>query len=97
MAESESVCSDKTRIRPFEKTRNIIRALQQLEPVFTTIPGLEIVLREAANKSSLFSGPATKALPPPPLSLVATFFWGFFYKKKLFFLSGQYFHALPYF
>ena len=75
MAESESVCSDKTRIRPFEKTRNIIRALQQLDPVFTTIPGLEIMLREAANKSYFFSGPAPKALPPPPpSSLMATFF-----------------------
>ena len=41
------------------------------------------------QKINFFSGPATKALPPHPSSLVATFLREFFFEltKKFFFLS----------
>ena len=49
------------------------------------------------QKSSFFNGPTTKALSPPPLSLVATLFWGIFLglQKKLFFLVARPLPPLP--
>ena len=51
------------------------------------------VLDWGQNKKSFFSGPANKALTPPPLpSLVATFLGGFFknFKKNFFFPPPPY-------
>ena len=49
------------------------------------------LLGKSQKKGIFFSGPATKAPPQTPLSLVATFFGGIFLelKKKFFFFSGQ--------
>ena len=37
-------------------------------------------MNKGSRKTLFFSGPAAKALPPTPSSLVATFFSDFFFK-----------------
>ena len=61
-------------------------------PVLLTKSSALYSIREAAKNGILFSGPATKALPPPPPNLEATkILPEFFFKlqKAVFFLSGQ--------